>query len=142
MLMKGVKIDSEVGKTRISVNDLELTGVTKFEVEQEVGMSIPRVTLHGISSQLNLDLKEADVEFKESWISVDKLLPNEEESVLCLVKDRYGIHQEVLYRKFFEESDAVYEGTYWCSYRTMNIEAMGINKVLAWRALPSDDYSD
>lgn len=142
MLMKGVKIESGVGKTKISVNDLELTGITKFEVEQEVGMTIPQVTLHGISTQMNLDLEEADVVFKGDWISVDQFLPDDEESVLCLVKDKYGVHQEVLFRRFFEESDAVYEGTYWCSYRTMNIEAMGINKVLAWRALPSDDYSN
>ena len=140
MLMKGVKIDSTVGKTNISVNGLELTGITKFEVEQEVGMSIPKVTLHGISSELNLEMEQADVTFEEDWIPVDKLLPDEEVSVLCLVKDKYGVHQEVLYRKFFEESDAVYAGTYWCSYRTMNIEAMGINKVLAWRHLPSADY--
>ena len=142
MLLKGVKIESEVGRTKISVNDLELTGITKFEVEQEVGMTIPQVILHGISTELNLDLEEADVVFKGDWISVKKLLPDEEESVLCLVKDRYGIHQEVLYRRFFEESDAIYEGVYWCSYRTMNIEAMGINKVLAWRTLPDNDFSD
>ena len=139
MLMKDVKIDSSVGKTIISVNGLELTGITKFEVEQEVGMTIPEVRLHGISSKLNLDLEQADVTFEEDWIPVDKFLPNEEVSVLCLVKDKYGVHQEVLYRKFFEESDAIYEGTYWCSYRTMNIEAMGINKVLAWRNLPDGD---
>lgn len=139
MLMKGVKIESEVGRTKISVNDLELTGITKFEVAQEVGMTIPQIILHGISTEINLDLEEADVVYKGDWIPVDKLLPDEEESVLCLVKDKYGIHQEVLYRRFFEESDAVYEGTYWCSYRTMNIEAMGINKVLAWRALPNGE---
>lgn len=142
MLMRDVKIDSSVGKTIISVNGLELTGITKFSVSQEVGQEIPKIELNGISSQLNLDIKEADVTFKEDWIPVDKFLPDEEVSVLCLVKDKYGVHQEVLYRKFFEESDAVYEGTYWCSYRTMNIEAMGINKVLAWRALPDNDFSD
>ena len=140
MLVKNVKIKAEPLRTRIEANGLELTGITKFTVSQEVGQEIPLMTLNCISSDINLDLERADVkfEFVGGWISVDKLLPEEEEAVLCKVQDKYGVHQEVLYRKHFDESDAVYEGVYWCSYRTMNIEAMGISKVLAWRILPNN----
>jgi hypothetical protein len=38
--------------------------------------------------------------------------------------------------KHFEESDALYEGNYWCSYRTINIEALGMCKVIKWQELP------
>lgn len=61
--------------------------------------------------------------------------PEDEEWVLALVEDKYGLHQEVLCRRHYDESDSLYEGFYWCSYRTVNIEALNISKVVAWRPL-------
>lgn len=129
------------GKSVVKVGDEKVLGVTKIKVEQEVGNELPLVTLECISSMLNLTLERADVKFtfKNGWILCSKMMPELEEPVLCRVKDRYGLHQEVLFRKYFEESDALYEGVYWCSYRTINVEAMGICEVIAWQELPSTE---
>lgn len=139
-MFRKVEIESSPYKTTVKADGVTIKGVRKIKIEQEVGMEIPAIEMECISQDLNLEIERADVKFTfpNNWISVDKFLPDEEESVLALVKDKYGLHQEVLYRKHFEESDAVYEGVYWCSYRTMNIEAMGICKVLAWQELPNE----
>lgn len=140
-MFRKVEIESSPWETTVKADGVTIKGVRKIKIEQEVGMETPAIEMECISHDLNLEIERADIKFTfpNNWISVDKFLPDEEESVLALVEDKYGLHQEVLYRKYFEESDAVYEGVYWCSYRTMNIEAMGICKVLAWQELPSED---
>jgi len=138
-MYRRMEIESSPYKTIVKADGVTVKGIRRLKITQQVGEEIPTVEMECISQELNLDIERAAVRFTflNNWVTVDKLLPDEDESVLALVEDKYGIHQEVLYRKHFEESDAVYAGTYWCSYRTMNIEAMGICKVLAWQELPS-----
>lgn len=137
-MLMSCDIQSKLTKTEIRLDGIMVQGVRKFSIEQEVGMEIPAITLKCISHDFNMNIERADVvfEFKDGWIDVEKLLPELEESVLALVKDKHGIHQEVLWREHFNESDAVYEGDYWCCTYMSNIEAMGLNKVLAWQELP------
>ncbi len=137
-MYKKIEIKSEPLKTRIWADGIEVQGVQKLRIEQAVGSEIPIVELKCISRDLNIEFERADVRFtfKDGWIDVEKCLPVLNYSVLALVKDKHGIRQEVLWREHFEESDAVYEGDYWCGYYVSNIEAMGINKVLAWQQLP------
>ena len=144
-MFKQVEIESTPFKTEIKADGVTLKGVRKFKVTQELGMEIPSIEVECISHDINLDIKRADLKFsfKDGWVDVNKCLPDEEESVLALVQDKFGLHQEVLYRRHFEETDAIYAGTYWCSYRTLNIEAMNICKVLAWQGLPEmGDYEN
>lgn len=140
-MLRKIKVIGEPASTGVWLDEEPVRGVTGITYHQTVE-EIPQVTLDVISHDFNLDLEVADIDFhfKNGWVGVDKCLPEEDVSVLALVKDKYGLHQEVLYRKFFEETDALYEGTYWCSYRTINIESMGISKVIAWQALPSEDF--
>lgn len=139
-MLKSVKISSDVGKADIEIDGQRLQGVIAVDYNQSIE-TIPNVTLTCISNRVNLDFELADVKFvfKNNWISVDKLLPDVGTPVLALIKDKNGLHQEVLTRQYFEESDAIYEGIYWCSYRTLNIEALGINTVIAWQNLPSEE---
>lgn len=143
-MYKKIEITSAPLKTEIRLDGIEVEGVRKFSLSQEVGTEIPAITLNCISHDLNIDIERADIHFSfvNGWVDVDKCLPEEGESVLALVKDKHGIRQEVLWREYFEESDAVYEGIYWCGYYVSNIEAMGLNKVLAWQPLPKNGGYD
>lgn len=137
-MYRKVEIYAEPNRTTVIVDDVVVKGLQKIKIEQEVGNEIPSVEMKCISRDLNLWFERADIRFvfNEDWISCDKCLPDLEESVLALVKDKYGFHQEVLTLKHFEESDALYEGDYWCSYRTINIESLGMCKVVGWQELP------
>lgn len=142
-MIKKVEIESKPTKTLIFVDGKLVHGVTKFNIRQKVGEEIPTIEMECITNELNLDFQVADVKFvfNGQWIDCEKCLPNLEEPVLALVRDKFGLHQEVLTLKHFEESDALYEGDYWCSYRTINVEALGMCKVLAWQGLPpTEDY--
>lgn len=137
-MLMSCDIQSEPTNTEIRLDGIMVQGVKKFSIKQEVGMEIPAITLTCISHDLNINIERADVvfEFEDGWIDVEKLLPELEERVLALVKDKHGIHQEVVWLEHFDESDAVYEGNYWCCNYMSNIEAMGLNKVLAWQERP------
>ena len=139
-MLKSVKINGIDGKASIEVDGKELEGVVAVNCEQEVN-SLPSVTIKCQPRMINIDFDIADVKFsfEKDWIDVNKLLPDIGRPVLALIQDKTGLHQEVLTRQHFEETDAIYEGVYWCSYRTLNIEALGINKVLAWQVLPSEE---
>lgn len=142
MYKKGIVL-SNVGKTEVYLDGLLVKGLRKLTIEQEVGCEIPTLTMECISHELNIDFKRADIRFvfDKQWIDCEKCPPNLEEPVLAKVLDKFGLHQEVLTLKHFEESDALYEGDYWCSYRTINVEALGMCKVLAWQGLPPmEDY--
>ena len=119
-MIKKVEIESKPAQTLIFVDGKLVHGVTEFNIKQKVGEEIPTIDMECISNELNLDFQVADVKFvfNGQWIDCEKCLPNLEESVLALVRDKFGLHQEVLTLKHFEESDALYEGDYWCSYRT------------------------
>lgn len=138
-MIKKVEIESKPAQTMIFVDGRLVHGVTEFNIKQKVGEEIPTIDMECIANELNLDFQVADVKFvfNGQWIDCGKCLPNLEEPVLALVRDKFGLHQEVLSLKHFEESDALYEGDYWCSYRTINIESLGMCKVLAWQGLPS-----
>lgn len=136
-----IEIYAEPSKTTVIVDDVVVKGLQKIKIEQEVGQEIPSVEMKCISHDLNLSFERADIKFvfDNNWVDCSKLLPDLEEPVLALVVDKYGYHQEVLTLKHFEESDALYEGDYWCSYRTINIESLGMCKVIAWQGLPTVD---
>ena len=138
-MYKRVEIKSKPTKTEIYVDGVLVQGLKRFRIEQDIRREIPCIEMECVSRELNVKFERADIRFvfNGDWIECEKCLPDLGESVLALVKDRYGLHQEVLSLKHFEESDALYEGDYWCSYRTINIESMGICKVLAWKGLES-----
>lgn len=137
-MYKKVEICATQTKTKAWVDDVEVEGLQRIKIEQELGDEIPSVEMKCLTQRINLSFKRADVRFtfENGWVSCEKCLPDLEEPVLALVKDKYGLHQEVLTLKHFEESDALYEGNYWCSYRTINVEALGLSKVIAWQKLP------
>lgn len=137
-MYKKVEICATQTKTKMWVDDVEVEGLQRIKIEQELGDEIPSVEMKCLTQRINLSFKRADVRFtfENGWVSCEKCMPDLEEPVLALVKDKYGLHQEVLTLKHFEESDALYEGNYWCSYRTINIESLGMCKVVAWQVLP------
>ena len=135
MSLSNVKITSETGRTKVFIDGKQVNGIQSLKYEHSLDC-FPTVKIEAMSD-FDIDVEaDTSVSLTGDWISVEKQLPEDEVSVLAVVKDRYGLHEEVLYRKFFEESDALYEGYYWCSYRTVNIEAMQISKVLGWQPLP------
>ena len=140
-MLRRVGIKTTLYGTEVEVEGRKLNGVRKIKIEQEVGQEIPLVELEVITHELGLEIEEGDVKFSfpNGWVKVEECKPMLGESVLALVRDKNGYHQEVLSLEHIEENDAVYEGDYWCSYRTMNIEALGISKVVAWQRLPKED---
>lgn len=143
-MYRKIEVYSDVNKTTVIADDIEVKGLQKIKIEQEVGNEVPSVEMECACNKLNLTFEEADIKFvfEGNWVDCSKLLPDLEEPVLALVRDKYGYHQEVLGLKHFEESDALFEGNYWCSYRTINVEALGMCKVVAWQRLPSSGVYD
>ena len=137
-MLREVKIEADAGRTNVYLDGRKVSGVRSIEVKQGVGSEIPQIELELVSSSVNIAYEEADVKFSfpNGWVKVEECKPKLGESVLALVRDRNGFHEEVLSIEHIEESDAIYEGDYWCSYRTMNIEALGISKVVGWQKLP------